>query len=243
MSHRALRRVMIRLLHDPTLAAAIHAGPTGLAGVDLTERERAWLLAVPPAAWRTDAGRPDRALAALGQEFPASVTLAPGRAEGFFQSDAFHAAVQERGSLAMAFGAHLAGDDDPRVAALARLETAIAAARRAPRRVDPSPPGTLRLTPHARLLRVAAGAPALLDAVRAGRRNAALAPGDEPVLVLRTRDGEVTVEGVPPDLAALLERAASPVPRGDLERLARARGAGDDAAAIVDGLVADALLV
>jgi hypothetical protein len=244
MSHLALRRVVIRLLHDPTLVEALHGDPSAIGDAGLSAAERAWLVAVPRAAWRTDAGRPGRVLAALVDEFPASVALAPAKADGFFGSAAFHIAVQERGSLAAAFAAHLAADADPRLAALARLEAAIAAVRREPPRVAPTGAGRVRLTPHARLLRVAAGAATLLAAVRAGARHGALGPADEPVLVLRAPGDAVTIEVVPPDLAALLERATSAPPRADLERLARSRGASvAEAVEIVDGLVADALLV
>jgi hypothetical protein len=139
----------------------------------------------------------------------------------------------------------MAHDPDERVKAVARLETAIASVRRAPRRVVPSRPGCLRLTPCARVVRVAGRAPDVLSTIRRRELAPALVACEEPVLVLRTPDGDdVTVEGLLPDLAIVLERAAAPIRRDDLEALIRSRGSSTaDAVEIVDGLVADAVLL
>jgi hypothetical protein len=246
MSHTALRRIAVRLLHDPTLLRALHEDPSrALAGITLSPEERSWLLAVPAAAWSTDADRPRRVLSALRDEFPASFALAPARAEAFLRSPHFHAAIQDRGSLAVAFGEHVAGQGDETVVAVARLETATAIVRRAPVRVPPSPPGWLRLTPAARVVRVARGGAALLAAVREDRPLPRTDPDDEPLLVLRLPATlEVTIEPLSDALAALLTRAESPRPRSTLEVLVRSLGGEADAtASIVDDLVADAVLV
>src|SRR5262245_39972385 len=179
MSHLALRRVMVRMLHDPAFTAAVYADPAhALAGVDLTTLERRWLAEAPPAAWRTDPERPARVLAALLDEFPASAGRAPARVARFFTSEHFHHAVQARGSLALAFGAPLVGDADPIVANLARLETAIARVRRAPRAPQPSAPGDLRRTPAAAVVRVRTGTLALYKAIREGRSHERLGVED-----------------------------------------------------------------
>jgi len=246
MSHTALRRLAIRLLHDPDLVDALHrnAGAV-LGGLDFSDDERAWLLAVPPAAWRTDPHRPGRVLAAVRDEFPAAFAMAPGRAEGFFRSPHFHAAVQHRGSLAVAFGMHMAEDADVRVASIARLETATALVRRAPRRIPPSEPACLRLTPAARVLRERAGATEALAAVRAGRRHPGLGAHDQPVLVLRdAASGDVTMEHLSGELADLLLSAENPTSRAALTARVRETGAEPvDADAIVDELVAARILV
>lgn len=246
MSHVALRRVMIRLLHDPVLATAVYANAErALAGVDLSATERAWLTAQPPAAWRTDSTRPVRLLAALAEEFPATVTLAPAHAAGFLRSPLFHAAIQERGSLVLALGEYMALAPDPRGRDLARLERAIAEVRRAPSRPTVSPTGRVRLSPHAAVVRVARGALALLDAVRAGGSGDALGPDEEAVLVARTPGGgDVTLEALAPALAALLGRATDGCTREELLAEARGQGAepGEDTE-IVAGLLADGLLV
>jgi len=247
MSHTALRRVIVRLLHDPVLADRLATDPTAtLAGADLSLEERTWLVAVPAAAWRTDPDRPHRVLAALRDEYAASTALAPAHAERFFRSTHFHGAIQnDRGSLAIAFGLHMADGADARVVALARLELATAAVRRVPRRVAPSPPGSLRLTPTARVVRARGGTAELLAAVRAGNAPPPLRTGEEPFLVVRTPDTHaVTVEGLEEGLATLLEGAAMALPRAELESLARSLGASiDEAVQVVERLVADGLLV
>ena len=246
MSHTALRRVAVRLLHDPDLARALHEDPTrALAGVALSSEERAWLLAVPNAAWRTDPDRSRRVLSALHDEFPASFALAPARAEEFFRSAHFHAAVQKRGSLALAFGTHMLEQDDDAVVAVARLETATALVRRAPLSVSPSPLGQLRLTPAARVVRIARDGAELLAAVRAGRPRPRTGPDDETLLVLRLPASfEVTIEPVSDALAELLDRAATPQTRPSLEAIVRSLGGdADEPAEVVGGLVADGVLV
>jgi hypothetical protein len=236
---------MIRLLHDAAFAAAVHADPErALAAVDLTADERRWLLAKPAAAWRTDPARPARVLAALLEEYPATVAQAPDAPAGFFRSSELHAAIQERGSLALALGAYLARTGDRPTRTLARLEQAVAAVRRAPRAPAKSPPGRLRLSPRARVLRLPAGALDLLAAVRRDERGARLGTIDEPVLVaLASGATDVTLEGLEPALALLLERA-EPGCRGDDLRAEAGRLGAEprDAAEVVERLVADGLL-
>jgi hypothetical protein len=245
MSHTALRRVVIRLLHDAALVDRLQRDPAALGDVDLTAAERAWLLAVPPDAWRTDADRPRRILAALADEYPAAVRLAPSRRDAFFESSHFHAAVQERGSLAVAFGRHMSEGTDRRVVATARLELATAIVRRAPRRIPASPTGMLRLSPRAAVVRVAAGAAELLDAVRGGRPATLLGQTDEPLLVARAVDGDdVAIERLEEPLAVLLEAAVESVPTSVLERsVVRLGGAPEEAAAVIRDLLQDGLLV
>jgi hypothetical protein len=246
MSHTSLRRVAVRLLHDEDLARALQDDPDrALAGVPLSPEERAWLLAVPRGAWRTDLERPRRVLAALRDEFPASCALAPARAATFLRSRHFHDAVQDRGSLAAAFGLHVAEDGDVRVVAVARLETATALVRRAPLRIAASPAGRLRLTPAGRIVHAARGAAALLAAVRDGRLHTTLGPAEEALLVLRQPATlEVTIEPLSEALGELLGRATTAAPRAELEAVARSLGADpDEASAIVGGLVADDVLV
>lgn len=244
MSHVAQRRVAIRMLHDPAFAAAVRrdAG-AALDGVDLTPAERCALAEVPPAAWRTDPDRPARVLAALCEEFSASVTLAPGHAAAFFTSRHFHDAVQERGSLALAFGAHMGEDADPRTVATAGLETAIAHVRRAPRVPAPSAPGYLRLSPWAHLVRTAGAATRLLAAARRGEPLPPLGASEERVLVVRQGDGSVTMEELTVELAGLLDAAARPRQRSALAAVAVAAGAsGDEATGVLEGLAGSGIL-
>lgn len=243
MSHVALRRVVVRLLHDPVFAAALAADPDRtLAGVELEPDERAWLVATPAAAWRTDPARPDRVRTALAAEFPATLALVPERARTFFASPAFHAAVQARGSLAAAFAEHLACEGGARVRAVARLEAAIAECRRASARAPRA--GELRLAPHLAVVRVAAGALDLLGELRNGRRGGGVGPGEEAVLVAAPPSGAATLEPLTPALAALLERARDGASRTDLAAEARRHGADPgEENEIIDALVSDRSLV
>jgi hypothetical protein len=241
MSHTALRRVMVRLLHDPALVDALHADPARtLADVDLTAAERGWLVATPRAAWATDPERPARVLAGLRDEYPVATTLAPDRTGAFFASTAFHDAVQTRGSLALALGAHLASAPDRAVAAVALVERAIAEVRRAP--IAGADSGArLALAGHVALVRVPAGTLELLAAVRDGASRPPLGESHDAVLVVRDGDG-ASVESLPMALASLL--AATPLARAELCALARRLGAEPgEGADIVDGLVRDGVLV
>jgi len=246
VSHRALRRTLVRLLHDATLVERLHADPdAALVGVDVTPVERDWLLGVPRAAWRADGSRAARLVAGLAEEFPAAAVLAPERVETFVASDAFHRAIDDGTSLAAALGAHLATHEDALVAAVARLEAAIAHVRRCPSHPAASAPGALRLTTRAALVDVPAGVSTWREQVRdtglSGPRPPAV--GVEWLLVLRTDAGDVTVEGLSDELLTILTAATRPVPRDDLVALAESLGAtADEAADIVRGLEADGLL-
>lgn len=246
MSHLALRRVMIRMLHDPELVAAAYADPARtFAGEEISGAEQGWLLATPRAAWGTDPDRPGRVLAALLAEYPATARVARERVGTFFASGQFHRAVNERGSLAQALGEHLAESVDPRVRALARLEAAIAQARRAPRAAPASPPGELRLAPHTAMLTLPRGALAAFAALRQGAEPPALAQEVEEVLVMRRAPaGEVTAEEIPEGLAAVLRAAEQSTSRERLAAIASEQGASPaEAASILDELVGDGLLL
>jgi len=245
MSHLALRRVMIRMLHDPSFVGAVYATPdVALAGIDLTASERAWLLAAPRAAWNADADRPARLLVALRDEFIAALRFAEERAATFAASPAFHRAIDGRGSLAAAFAEHLEGASDQRARALARLEGAIAAVRRAPRCPAPSPPGHLRRTPRAWAVEVPDGTLGLFKALRAGAAPRDLGSGTERLLVLREENGSVSIEMLAEGLAHLLGAADQATPRASLQEAARRLGASaGEARDIIGRLVSDALLV
>ena len=178
MSHVALQRVMVRMLFDASFAGRVLSDPAALDAEDLSEEERTWLRKPDGRAWRVDAGRPDRSLGVLLQEYPASVALAhqAGGAEplrAFFASERFHRVVRERGSMAIAFGDHLvdlAGSADAPacVGALARLEQAAARLRRSagPRPPERDPRGRVfRLSPDKALHATEGGAADLRDEI------------------------------------------------------------------------------
>jgi len=247
VSHVALRRVVIRLLHDATLVEQLGRDPDqALRGVHLTPDERRALLAVPPAGWRTDPDRAARALRALHDELPATFALAGPAATAVLASPEFHSAIQDRGSLALACGAFLERTGTPLVREIARLETAIAQVRRAPRRAQPSPAGTLRLTPRAAVVVGRIGAVASLQAVREGRPpEDLLEHGHEAHLVVRAAEGlAVTLEHLDEGILTMLQAAQLPCGRHALVRAAAELGATlDEAEAALRSLQEDGLLV
>ncbi len=151
MSHLALQRLVVRLRFDPAFAsrvfpatgAARAGGPPArqvLEAEGLAEDEVRWLTATDPRAFRVDPLVRPRTLAVLIEEFPASCALAARSAprddggvrslDAFFSTPAFHDAIRRGDSLALAFGAWI--ESRLRAAApIARLETALAAVRRA----------------------------------------------------------------------------------------------------------------
>jgi hypothetical protein len=148
---------MVRMLYDPALVEAVYREPgPALAGLDLTEEERGWLVARDVRAWGTDPVRRARSLTGLLEEFPVSsaFVLRRGREgvvrpetellDAFFSSAEFHACIGEGSSMVLAYATFLARGEqggvvaDPRVAPLARLEEAIARLRRIP---EPPPTG------------------------------------------------------------------------------------------------------
>jgi hypothetical protein len=143
MSHHTLQNLVVRMLFDPRFVEAVHADPTrAVSGLELTDAERAQLLGVDRRAWRHDALRVRRTLRTLVEEFKVSTTivLAETRAlaslEGFFSSEFFHRAVQDRGSLGLGFseflldGCRRGAWRAPQIEDIVRLEAAIAACRR-----------------------------------------------------------------------------------------------------------------
>lgn len=192
MSRLELQRVMVRMLYDPEFTASVLADPArALPGDALTAEERAWLARPDARAWRADPDRPHRALAVLGREYPAAVALAVASAGGagalrrFFATELFAKVVTERGSMAAAFGDHLAGlvetfeVTDRRVAPLARLEQAVVLLRRrnlrtadrparepeGPRPTSASESPRYRLAPGKTLHRASAGTADLRDEI------------------------------------------------------------------------------
>lgn len=143
MSHHALQKLVTRMLFDEAFVSSIHANAVeALADADLTDAERAQLLAVDRRAWRHDALRRRRTLRTLAEEFKISTTiiLAETRSlaslEQFFSSAFFHQSIQKRGSVARGFADFLLDGyqqkqwSAPQIPDLVRLEAAIAGCRR-----------------------------------------------------------------------------------------------------------------
>jgi hypothetical protein len=226
----ALQRVVVRLLHDPTLVARVYGGE------DLPEldaREHGWIRAVDRRAWSVDPYRRGRLLHALVGEYPVAVA-ARGLAglDLFFADPTFHRCVQERGHLALAFGTWLGNSG------FARLEHAIAQARRGSS--GRLAPGVVPIATPAGTLAAWTSARATLGedpaaAVVAGFCVLEPSGGLEHLLVHGERVGTVSA-----DLHAVLVAAAA---GNDPVAAARRRGASRrEAAALVAELTADGIL-
>jgi hypothetical protein len=131
------------MLFDPQLVQNIYDNPTkALAGVELTTKEREQLLATDRRAWNYDPLRRLRTLRTLTEEFKVSATLALAEKrewaflDSFFSSKIFHQAMQQRGSLGLAFADFLRQSQQRGtlkttcLADVLRLETMLARCRR-----------------------------------------------------------------------------------------------------------------
>ncbi|PKN54222.1 MAG: hypothetical protein CVU56_27775 [Deltaproteobacteria bacterium HGW-Deltaproteobacteria-14] len=126
------------MLFDGAFADRVYADPEAtLSGLALTAVERGWLVGPDRRAYGVDPLRRHRSLQALLEEHPVSAAAlaAAGVAvrshDAFFSGPRFHGAVQARGSLAAAFGEHLAAAARvPLQRGVIALERAMAEARR-----------------------------------------------------------------------------------------------------------------
>lgn len=246
----ALQRVTVRMLYDPPFVDRIYAG---FCPPEVSAEQYQMLISVDRRAWATDPHRRARTLTALLEELPASAALVGvGRLDAFFSSPAFHEAIQQRRVLALTFAIWLR----PMAGPVAALEQAVIEARRDP----PARPssGLIVRAAGCRVLALPEGVLALYLGVRerlgadplsALARGLNLGPppplsGEEQLLIERDAAGNAQISEIPVALAGLLDAAASPTTRDALLAKARELGAdpGDDAE-ILDGLLADGLLV
>jgi len=248
---QSLQRVVVRMLVDPAFAKRVHSGEP-LA--ELSPAERELLDAVDPRAFRTDRYRRSRLLQACIEEHLVAVAVltdggrALDRADAFFGDPALHRCVQERDVLTLAFGRWLEGQVGP----LARLDLAVAHARR-----RPLPRGTgLTLAggcwplamPTATLaywqqVRGALGPEPLAGLVggTASLPPAPAASGDTSWCLVRVdHAGVASLDGSAEGLDPLLRYALDPRPRAELVARFESAGAG---AELLDDLVNDGLIV
>ena len=239
---------MARMLFDPAYVERVHAGPVE----GLGEAERALLCRVDRRAWSTDRYRRSRSVQALIEEYPVTAAvLGVKGVDAFFSTGSFGRVLTQRGSLALDFGRWA----EARAGAVARLERAIAAARRAER---PDGPGLVTrpgveplLLPEGVLSFYAAERQSLgadpVAALAGGRplaRTPEVGEGDDALLIERDAQGQVQVGGGSPALVRLL--AFTTVPRTRDATLAHARRLGCESgedAEVVDGMIEDGLLL
>jgi hypothetical protein len=280
VSAQALQRVIVRMLFDPAFRQRVYAEPAAaLRDVELTAEERQWLITPPPQAYGTDVHRRSRALSGLLEEYPVAGALAVrgrqglARLQEFFASAFFHQCVQQRGSMAEAFGDYLQSAvfaEQPEIARMAVIELGIVRVRRAPDM--PPPPGPacttdtrLRLAPWVVLLTAPATAlprystllrrlrqyrasllEAVLDATyRLPAAPAARAGATEWVLVVGVPGGDgPSLEATSRELGALLSAAQHETTFGALCAQAVGLGAtAGEAREVLEGLLADRLLM
>ena len=275
-----LQRVVVRMLFDAGFRDRVYAdAEAALHNVPLTAAERQWVITPPPQAYGADPYRQSRALSGLLEEYPVAGALAVrcpqgvARLQRFFASDAFHDCVQQRGSMAAAFGSYLqsaAFAEAPIVARMALVEVGGVQVRRAPSRPPaPSSPGAedtrLCVAPWVALLAVPPTAlarysqvlqrlwhhgPVLLNAILdttyrlpAGPRGQSAASAW--ILVVRDAAGDgFALEEASSELGALLAAGQSASTSGELCALAIRLGADvQEAVDIIEGLVADQLFI
>lgn len=225
----ALQQAMVRLMVDPDWLEALQAGSVP----ELTEAERALLLAVDPRAWSTDPYRRTRLVQALIEEYPAvTAVLGVKRVEAFLSTPEFAHCLAHRGSMALAFGAWAPTGD------LAALEFAIARARRHERAPGPgivTRPGVEPLVvaggvigTYARILHELGPDP--LHKLAHGfvsRIQPEFTAEPDGLLIEVDANGAASVGGATVAMVELLQYTCTPRPRPELE--ARLRGIGLDA--------------
>jgi hypothetical protein len=138
LSSIALQRIVVRMLYDPALVAAVQVDAArALADCELSEEEREWFRAADRRAFALDPYRRSRSLHALLEEYPvASALLVRARGgaallDAFFGSRIFHTGMRDGRSLAALYGDYLHTQaTPPALLAVIALERTIAAARR-----------------------------------------------------------------------------------------------------------------
>lgn len=256
MNPRAIQRAVVRMMYDPGFVAAVH-GARAVPGLD--EDERTLLRQVDRRAFATDRFRRARAVHAIVDEYPASAAaIGLAAVEAFLGSREFESVLAGRGAMALAFGTWLSDQ----VGGVGRIEAVMAGLRR-PEPLSPAP-GTLRCAPSLAPLTAPAGSLAWYEATIAWlgpeplRTLAGQAPrpgvprrspvrkrqADEHLLIELRADGGMSLGTASEPLVRLLRHAAAPRSRAALTAAAVARGATtQEAPALLDGLVADGLLV
>ena len=244
----AVQRAMVRMLFDAGFASGVYDGPVEA----LTEPERALLLTIDRRAWSTDQYRRSRGVQALLEEYPVTgAVLGVAGVDAFFSSQAFGDVLTNRGSLGVDFGSFAS----ERARGIARLEQAIALARRGERPPGPgivTRPGIQPIAlPQSHLhlfseLRQRLG-PSPLEAFAAGWEPVPLPTEDGPLeflLVERGEDGGIGIGGGSAALVALLTFTLEPRERTAVEAQATTLGCSEDEAReLVDELLSEALLI
>ncbi len=272
MDTRRLQRTLFRMQLDPAFAAAIFAGDVAAErSTGLDRAGLAMLQCLDPVAVAADPGgrRRGQVLGNLSTEFvlTVSVALSAERRADFLNeftgSEDFHNAITEDSPLPLAFAAFAEraanASNSRHFQAIARLEAAMARARRAPRAVTLPTSGAFTLSPHAWLVALPDGALAWAEDARLHiDRSEALpaarvvdgADGGETALVKATpaptprRLSQIVVERLEDAVARLLRAAEHGLDEATRDRVAECTGATrDELDDFIASLVDDGVLV
>jgi hypothetical protein len=240
-----VQRLAVRMLYDEGFRARVLDGDEQ---VDAADREL--LVAVDRRAWATDSYRLGRTLTAILTELPVTGALVGAiRALDFFRSPAFHAAIETRGSLVLAFGGWA------QAGPIGELELATATLRRA---TDPAAPtGSIALGERFLPIAVPTGTLAGYESLRGalgsdpianiGAEPRTVAPlGDAPehLLLERALDGSIGIGTVGESLYEILASLlAGPRAKGEIVAHLESLGAAGEGEEILRGLLADGVLV
>ncbi|MEZ4381903.1 MAG: hypothetical protein R3A79_11200 [Nannocystaceae bacterium] len=259
-----VQRALVCMHFDPAFAAAVRGDAALELPQPLSPAERALLRGVDPRTLRTDAMRRARAVQALLEEFPVTAALLGAPAvDAFFSTPRFREAVFTRGSMALAFAAHLELHAQV-VGGAATIEAAAATVRRAAQLPPPAvdlvdaraplrcaprfaprivPGGTLAWYERA-LARLGPDPLRALAELRRPWRKRPPRGGQQFLLIEGKEGGSLALGGASEGLVRLLLAAAEPRPRAELAAVAVALGAeGHEAEELLDELVGDGLLL
>jgi hypothetical protein len=164
------QQALVRMLFDPAFAERVRRAPDEVLP-HLDPLLRRQLAQLDERALRQDKLRRRRTLRILSEEFKGTTTLALAETrrlaflEEFFCSAAFHASVDERGSMPLAFAAWLAEQEwqSREMPGVLALETALARARRQ-KSLPPAQKGLVLAAPGVIAISVTRGAMAALQA-------------------------------------------------------------------------------
>ncbi len=233
------------MLYDPDFVIAVYQDArAATADVDLSDDQRGWLVRPDRRAWTIDRQRRARTLTALIEEYPAATHMVDP-ADAFFSSATFHDCIQQRGSLAIAYGDYLIDRFGHRawVSPITRLEQTAARLRRAaPAKVAQ---GLVVLNHRVLALSEPTGSAAVYAmALRGGSPPGECSAQSEPLLAELRSDGSIDLSGASAELVRLLNAAVTPIAQGDLEAVARQLGcSAREARELIAELLHDGLLV
>lgn len=154
MPHKALNRIVVRMLYDPKFQEEVYLRPRDVMdplGIPVGLQDS--LLQNDRRAWNLDTQRRKRSLQGLMEEFPCSSTLVLAHTkslstlDSFFSSDIFHKCIQNRGSMPLSFIEYLSslGKGEPLQENLFKDILALEAAKATVRRAHSAPKAELKI--------------------------------------------------------------------------------------------------